>query len=144
MGYDKFRRKVIGKYQGNFYETQNVLVGALTATTGAGTPYSVVNPLGTALLVTKVVVYTTGAISATPVTLKVGIGSSAGGAYDNLIDDVVVGTPTGAGVFDNSDDKGTNGQNTYIWGASEYLNVTVTGTPTGLVGKVYIYYVKPA
>lgn len=141
MGFDKQRRKIVGK-QAEFEEQIICLKGTLTATSGAGTPYSIVNPLGAICIVEKVIIYTTGAISATPVEMNVGIGASASGTYDTLIDGLTVGTPTAAGDFNNIDDQGTNGHATDVWGASEYLTVTVTGTPTGLVGSIYVYYRK--
>lgn len=110
--------------------------------TGAGTPYSVLNPEGTPLLVTMVVVDITGAVSDTPVEMNVGIGAAATAAYDTLIDGADIGTPTAADVYNNADDGGTNGQAAERWSATEYLTVTVTGTPTGLVGNIYYWYRK--
>jgi len=141
MGFDKLIRKQVGS-EAEFSEQLICLKGTLTATSGAGTPYSKLNPLGAICLVDRVIIYTTGAISATPVEMNVGIGASAGGTYDTLIDGLVLSTPTAAGDFNNEDNGGTNGHSTDVWGATEYLTVTVTGTPTGLVGSIYVYYRK--
>ena len=142
MGITKFRRKVVGN-KADFKEQVVVLKESLDATSGAGTPASISNPLGTRLIVTRVVVDITSPISATPVEMNVGIGGSPYVAYDTLIDGLTVGTPTSADVYDNVDDQGTNGKSTEEWGASEYLTVTVTGTPTGMVGNIYVYYREP-
>jgi len=141
MGYDKHYRTVVGD-KAEFKEQVTVYKGALAATTGAGTPFSLVNPLGARCLITRVLVDITTAISATPVEMNVGVGASAGGDYDTLIDGAEIGTPTAADLYDNQDDAGTNGKSSEEWGASEYLNVTVSGTPTGMVGNIYIYYRK--
>lgn len=142
MGITKFRRKVVGS-KADFKEQVVVLKEALTATSGAGTPASIENPLGERLIITRLVVDITSPVSDTPVTMSVGVGGSPYVSYDSLIDAVEIGTPTAADIYDNVDDQGTNGKSTEEWGASEYLTVTVTGTPTGMVGNVYVYYRKP-
>jgi hypothetical protein len=145
MGFDKHYRHVKSQHRGDFQESIMVLEGTFTVPAGAGTPYSVVNPLGTEVIVNKVVVKLTGSISSTPVTMNVGIGASAAGDYDTLIDGAEVGTPEAAVLLDNIDDQGTNGKASEVWGATEYLTAVVSATPTGLTaGKIYIYYTKPA
>lgn len=141
MGFIKFRRKVVGN-KADFKEQVVVIKGALVATSGAGTPYSLINPLATRLIITKCILDFTTDISATPVELDVGTGANAGGTYNNLIDSKDVGDSPGAAIYDNVDDQGTAGKASQEWGATEYLTVTVTGTPTGLVGNIYIYYRK--
>lgn len=136
MGFDKFRRKVIGT-KAEFTEQVVVIKGALTA--GSATPYSLVNPYAVALIVNKVVIDLTSPVSTTPVAMSVGIGSTAHTKYETLIDDVVIGTPVAIGLFDNIDDQGTNGKASEKWGATEYLNVFCSATPTGLKGNIYIY-----
>lgn len=138
MGIEKFRRKVVGT-KADFTEQIVCVKGALAVT---ATPYTLLNPLGVALIVTKVVVDITSAVSATPVTMDVGVGAATNTDYDTLIDGVVIGTPTAIGVYDNEDDKGTNGKATNKWGATEYLNVYTSAAPTGLAGSIYIWYRK--
>lgn len=143
MGYDKYYRHVLSKNKGSFDETIVCYKGTLTATTSAGTPFSLLNPLKADLIVTKVVVNITSAVTAsTPVLMNVGIGVSGTLLYDTLIDGAELGTPTAIGVYDNQDDAGTNGKQTDKWGAAEYLTVTVEATPTGIAGDIYIWYRK--
>lgn len=141
MGFEKKYRHVASKFKGSFNETLVCYKGILVTAT-VGTPFSLLNPLGSALIVTKVVVDITTGVNSTPVDMNVGIGVSGTLAYDTLIDGAFLGTPVGAGVFDNQDDAGTNGKQTENWGATEYLTVTVTATPTDMVGNIYIWYRK--
>lgn len=79
------------------------------------------------------------------VTLDLGIGSSATGDYDNLIDGIVVnpGTPAGT-IYNNIDDQGTNGKSKIWMGPSYYLNLTVaSGNANGLVADVYLEGIQP-
>lgn len=144
MGVDKHYRKVVGK-KAEFKEMLMVSSSPLTAVSAAGTPFSLLNPISATAIVTQVIIDITTAVNGTPCTLNCGIGASAAGDYDTLIDGLDIGTPTGAaGVRDNIDDQGTNGQATENWGATEYLNVTTSGSTTGMVATIYIWYRKAA
>ena len=139
MGVDKFYRKAVG-IKGDFKETINVLKGTLTA---AATPYSALNPIGEDVIIVKAMLDFTGAVTATPVTLDIGCAAAdAVTSNDNLMDEVAVGTPTSATVFDNITDKGTNGKTSVKWDSDKYLNIACTGTPAGLAGNIIIHYVK--
>ncbi len=143
MGFDKFRRKVVGVETGDFRATVNVYKGTLVAPTGAGTPLSVANPIGADALIIKAMYNNTGAVTSTPVTLDIGCAAaSAIASDDNLIDGINVGTPIAKKVFDNITDKGTNGKTSIIWEKNKYLNVTCSATPTGLAGTLTVHYVR--
>lgn len=112
----------------------------LTAATGttAGGVLRLANPEGADVLVTRVVLNVT-TKSTGAATLDVGIAANGTTSSDTLFDAVDVGTA--AGVFDNVDDQGTNGQSVLKWGSSQYLTATASASVAGLVGEAIIEYV---
>ncbi|MCX6013510.1 MAG: hypothetical protein NTV30_08920 [Chloroflexi bacterium] len=139
MGIEKFRRKVVGT-KADFIEQIVCLKGTLSATVGGGGVYSLVNPLGAGIIISHLILDITTATSATPVTLSAGLGSTATTSADNLIDDLVIGSPTAAAVYNSGNDKGTNGAASRKWISTYYLTITASATPTAMVGYVYVYY----
>lgn len=114
----------------------SVALTATTATTG-GAVASIANPEGETVLITSAVLYVaTGAGSA---TVDIGVGSGATTSYDTLIDGCSVAT---AGVFDNITDKGSNGKSRQLWPATSYVTVTGSGTTAGVVGTLYLTYLR--
>ena len=59
---------------------------------------------------------------------------------DNLIDglDIVAAV----GVFDNTEDRGSNGHFIRIWENGEYINASASATNTGTVGFYAVHYVN--
>lgn len=115
------------------------LKGNLAASDAAAGVFSVANTYGTDLAVLRVVLlvstHSTGAC-----TVDVGQGSGSGSSYDNLIDDLDVGSA--AGVFDNLGDPGTNGHTIQILRSGEYLNASrASGAAAGLVGTYAVLLV---
>lgn len=140
MSIIKHRRKVVGGVA-DYKETIVCLKSALSATTVAMS--GITNPLGADLIITKVIVDITTACSATPVTFDAGCAAAAiGTSNDNLLDGVDIGTPTAAAIYDNITNKGSNGAPTRKWASAKYFTITASGTPTAVVGNVYIYYRK--
>jgi len=140
MGIIKARRKVVGG-KAEFKELINCLEGTLSNTTTV--MYGAANPLGEDLIITEVIVNLTSPCSATPVTFS--CGSDASGitvSSDNLIDEVVIGTPTAAAVYNSANNEGVNGALAREWKSDKFFTVTASSTPTGVTGKVYIYYRK--
>lgn len=121
-------------------EQKGAYKAALSAITGGGGALSLANPEGADLIVTRLVLdITTPATAAC--TLDAGIGSGATTSYDNLIDGVDVNAA--AGVFDNVEDGGSNGQAVYRWESDGYLTVSEkTGAIAGLVGNAYVEYIR--
>lgn len=111
---------------------------ALGVGTGNAGVLNLANPEGVDLIVTRLVVNTT-----TPSTgaanIDAGIGAS-GASADNLIDGQAVGTA--AKVLDNVSDGGTNGKARQKWAAADYLTITASADPAGLVGHAYVEYVR--
>lgn len=115
-------------------------VAGVTATTG-GAIVSQANPENASLIVTRAVLHrttkSTGAANA-----DIGIGSSATTSYDNLLDGVDVGAAEGA--EDNVDEQGTNGLSTMLWPAAHFLTMTGSASTAGLVGTLYVQYIRAA
>ncbi len=140
MGIEKFRRKVVGT-KADFTEQIVSVKGTLSATVGAGKVYSLLNPLGADIIVSHIIIdISTKTSAATPVTLSAGIAANATTSSDVLIDDLEIGSPTAAAVYNSGNDKGTNGGASRKWLATQYFTITASATPTGMVGSVYIYY----
>lgn len=116
---------------------------ALTAgtTTAGGDILGIANPEGADLLITRFIVdvttKTTGAATA-----DFGIAAAATTSSDTLLDEVNLGAA--AAVFDSADatDQGTNGKASRKWGSAQYLTGTPSASAAGLVGYVYIEYVR--
>lgn len=114
---------------------------ALTAATDdtAGGVLSLANPEGVDLIITRLILKLTTA-STGAATVDGGIAADGETSSDTLIDGLDVNAA--AGVFDNIDDQGTNGQSVLAWSASQYLTITASATVAGLVGYAYIEYIR--
>lgn len=115
---------------------------ALAAATGNAGLLSWQNPESSRILVTRVVLdITTEATGAA--TADFGADGDGTGTSDTLLDGVNIGAA--AGVFDNIDDQGTNGQSVIALdengGTTDYITGTASADPAGLVGFAYIHYV---
>lgn len=122
------------------YGAYRVALTAATVTTG-GAVAAIANPEGADVLITRCVIHTT-TKSTSAATLNVGVAADATTSADTLLDGVDVGTAVG--VFDNIDDKGSNGQSCLKWGSGEYVTATASATVAGLVGYIYIEYLRTA
>jgi hypothetical protein len=111
---------------------------AATVTT-AGAVASVKNPEGAALIVTRAVLRTT-THSTGAATLDIGIAANGTTSSDNLLNAIAVGTA--AKVADNTIDGGTNGKGAVLWAANHFLTATASATTAGMVGKLYIEYIR--
>lgn len=108
-------------------------------TTSGGDVLSLANPEGVDLLITRFVLNIT--TPATGVaTADAGVAADGSTSSDTLLDGVDIGSA--AGVFDNIDDQGTNGQSVVAWDSGEYITVTPSATAAGLVGYAYIEYIR--
>lgn len=114
---------------------------ALTAATSnaAGGVLSLANPEGDDLIITRLVLNITTA-STGAATVDAGIAADGTTSSDTLIDGLDVNAA--AGVFDNIDDQGTNGQSVVTWDSGEYLTITASATVAGLVGYAHIHYIR--
>lgn len=109
-----------------------------TTTTG-GDVLSLANPEGADLLITRFILHlTTEATGAA--TADAGVAADGETSADNLLDGVNIGAA--AGVFDNIDDQGTNGQSVVAWDSDQYITVTPSASAAGLVGYAYIEYIR--
>jgi len=114
---------------------------ALTAatTTAGGDALSVANPEGVDVIVTRLIVDVT-----TPATgaanVDAGIAANGLTSADNLVDGLDVGAA--AILADNHENPGTNGKALFKWGSSQYLTVTPSASLAGLVGNVYVEYIR--
>ena len=113
----------------------------LTAVTGttAGGAASIANPENATLIITRVIVYTT-APSTGAATLDIGVAANGTTSSDTLLDGISVATA--AKVADNINDAGTNGKARQTWGASQFVTATASATLAGLVGYLYIEYLR--
>lgn len=113
---------------------------ALAALDTAGGVLSVANPEGASLIVTRLILDVT-TKSTAACTVDAGIAANGTTSADNLLDGLDVGTA--AGVFDNTENGGTNGKGAKKWGASEYLTASMaSGAAAGLAGYAYIEYIR--
>lgn len=113
---------------------------ALAAGASAGGVVALANPLGVALIILRVLLRVT-TIATVAATVDAGVAANATTLSDNLIDGLDVNAATG--LFDNIEDKGTNGKARQVWGATQYVTVSkASGAVTGLVGELYIEYIR--
>ena len=115
-------------------------IAAITATTFAGGEIlGLANPEGEDLIITRfifdVTTEATGGADA-----DAGIAADATTSADDLLDGVDVGSA--AALFDNIKDQAGNGEEAVAWDSDEYLTITPSASAAGLVGNVYIEYIR--
>jgi hypothetical protein len=113
------------------------LVAATTTT--AGGVVSQANPEGVDLIITRAILRTT-APSTGAATLDIGVAANGTTSSDTLLDGIAVNGA--AKIADNINDAGTNGKARLVWGASEFVTATASATTAGMVGKLYIEYIR--
>ena len=120
------QRASMSKYSGTWIR------GALETTRSGGGVLSEENTYGTDLIVDRIIIQVSTAATGAA-TLDVGVAGGGTSSADTLLDGVDVGTA--AGVFDNIDDQGTNGQSCLRWGSGAFLTASeASGDVTGMVG----------
>lgn len=122
-------------------EQKGALSGDLTAVTGttAGGIMSLANPEGATLIITRFIINLTTEATGSA-TGDFGVAANGTTSSDTLLDGVNLGAA--AGIFDNVDDQGTNGQSVLTWGATQFITGTASATLAGLVGSYYIEYIR--
>jgi|GEM_PF-2415813 len=127
-----------------FYRGETrVLKVALTAASDntVGGVLKLANPLNRTILVEGFVLDVTTAPTDTAGGVDAGIAANSSTSSDNLIDGLVLAA---AGVYNNIDNKGTNGKAYQKWTSSQYLNISSVVSShydlTALVGTATIYY----
>lgn len=115
-----------------------VKVALAAADTGGGV-LAWVNPESSSIIITRVILDIT-TKSTGACTLDVGTtATNATTSSDTLLDGVDVGTA--AGVFDNIEDKGTNGKSRQKLASGKWITASKdSGAAAGLVGFAYIEY----
>ncbi len=117
-----------------------VYTGSFTFTgTGAssGVIASQANPEGQAILLTNVICRIT-TPSGGASTVDIGIAADAVTSSDTLIDGL---SGAAAGVFNSSNNPGTNGGAARVWAANQFLNIAeASGDVNALDGTVYYQY----
>ncbi|MCR4375913.1 MAG: hypothetical protein NUW22_13800 [Acidobacteria bacterium] len=116
----------------------DVAIAGVAATTG-GAIASIANPEGVALVITRAVLSRT-TKSTGAAAVNIGVGTGATTSYDNLIDGVAAGAAEGA--EDNVTDIGSNGKSRQPWPAASFVTVTGESSTAGLVGTLYLEYVR--
>lgn len=113
---------------------------ALSADSSGGGVFSWANPESTNIIITRVIIDVTTKTSAA-CTIDVGTtATSATTSSDNLLDGVDVGTAVG--VFDNIDNKGSNGKSKQKLAPGKWITASkASGAAAGLKGYAYIYYI---
>ena len=110
--------------------------GALSATRTAGGLFNAENTYGSDLIIDRVIISVTSASSGAS-SASVGIAANATTASDTLLDDFDSG---GQGIYDNIDNKGTNGKTKAKWGTGQFVTGSEsTGNITGIVGTYAIH-----
>ena len=99
---------------------------------------SLANPFGSDVLIKDITVRVT-TVSTGASTVDIGVAANATTTNDGLIDGLSLAT---LGLYTNAEDAGTNGEQTMVWGANQFLNVAeASGDVAGVVGKIYIGYI---
>lgn len=113
------------------------LSGALALAVTGGGLASVANPEGALIIVTRLLVLIS--TGGTAGDFDAGIAADGTTLSDTLIDGADL---TSAGLYDNLDDQGTNGNSKALWDDTEFLTISASNTPdtTNLVGAYYIEY----
>jgi hypothetical protein len=113
----------------------------LAAATGNAGILSWQNPEEDAIIVIRFVVDITTEATGAAVA-NFGSDGDGTGTSDDLLDGVNIGAA--AGVFDNIEDGGTNGQAVIrldaLGGTTDFITGTGESDPAGLVGNAYIWY----
>lgn len=106
-----------------------------TAGDGAGVIQSMANPFGYDVIIDQAVLrITTQSTGAS--TLDIGIGADATTSNDGLFDGM---SGAAAGMFTNTEDPGTNGEQSIVWGSTQFLNIAeASGDVTAIVGALYL------
>ena len=112
--------------------------GALTASAAAGGVFSLQNTYGTNLVITRAIIYLT-ALTGSAGDMNVGVGDSGSTSYDTLIDGLNVNSATGA--YGNIKNKGSNGEESELWGTSKYITASLTGEAGSLAGFYAIHVI---
>lgn len=124
-------------------DSSTILVGrlALTGAAVAAGTQAWQNPTAGNIIVHRAVL-DVATQSSGACTLDIGMTpTSATTSADNLIDGMSVAA---AGVFDNIDNKGTNGKSTQKVAVGRWVTVTqASGAAAGLVGTLLIFYTVP-
>lgn len=109
-----------------YTKTINISQVAAVAT---GVFNSTANPFGRDVLITKAMVRVVTPSDGAS-TVDIGVAADATTANDGLIDGLSLAA---AGLFNNVEDPGTNGELTMVWGSTQYLNVAeASGDVAGL------------
>ena len=110
--------------------------GSLTASDAAGGVFSEENSYGSDLVVLRVVIMVSTGASDSSVRVDIGTAANATTSADTLIDNLNV---SDIGLYDNLDDKGTNGNTVLKWGNNQFINASrAAGATSGLVGTYAI------
>ncbi len=120
---------------------QLVKLGTVTGgAASSGVFGSFANPLGYALLITKLIIVVT-TVSTGAATIDAGIAADATTSNDGMIDGASVAT--GAVILDNQKNAGTNGRGAQTWSTTQFLNVAeASGDVDAFVGTVYAEVVR--
>lgn len=118
------------------YEKEVVVRVALADAATAGGVAAVANPFGAKAIITRFVIDVT-TVATGAATVDAGVATNGTTSSDILIDGLNVNAA--AGLFDNIENKGTNGKARQLWSATQYVTISqASGDVTGLVGYAYI------
>jgi hypothetical protein len=112
---------------------------ALTAGDGSGVISSTANPFGFDVIIVRAVLNIT-TQSTAAATADIGVDADSDTADDRLIDGLSLAT---AGLYNNVEDPGTNGEMSLVWDSAEFLTVAeASGDVTGFVGSLYLECIR--
>jgi hypothetical protein len=110
----------------------------LAAVSTGGGVVSWANPTGGTIVITRAIFNLTTASTAAA-TVDCGVAANATTSNDTLIDGLDVNAA--AGIFDNTENGGSNGKNQVKATSSQYVTCSrASGETAGLAGSMYIYY----
>ena len=111
--------------------------GSLTASDAAGGVFSLENTFGSDLVITRIILQVTNGASDSAARLDIGTAANATTSAATLVDELNV---SDVGIYDNIDNKGTNGKTKAKWGTGQFVTGSEsTGNITGIVGTYAIH-----
>lgn len=118
---------------------RSIKVARVALSAAAAAVFSWANPEAGDILISRIELDVTTVTSVGGATIDIGTTTvSSSTTSDTLIDGKDINAATG--VFDNITDVGTNGKSRQRLATGKWVTGTASGTPTALVGYVYIHY----
>jgi hypothetical protein len=105
------------------------------ALTGVLSGGAMLNPFGYDVIIEQATLRITTASTGAS-TMDIGVAADAVTSNDGLFDGM---SGAATGLFTNTEDPGTNGEQTIVWGSTQYITVAeASGDVAGIIGSLYV------